>query len=159
MSTDEMLAKAKEIAEPKLKEIAADLQARFKQRFTEFLDKTKLDQVDDLLKQAGELRLKAVMTSDAHEAMQYARSSDAVLRQLSLMAKAEEVVAARAIGKMLKQAATALWDGFQTVATELLGVLVQGLISGALGSLSGGGGVGGALADAAGGFLGGGDND
>ena len=61
---------------------------------------------------------------------------------------AERVVAEKTIAAMIEKAALSVWEGFKSVAVGLLGVAVKGALTGLLGP------AGGAIADAAGSFLG-----
>jgi hypothetical protein len=88
------------------------------------------------------------MAKDKDEADQYAEAARDVLLQIKTILIAEEVVAQKQIAAMIEAAALSVWEGFKEVATAALGVVVKGALTGLLGP------AGGAIADAAGSFLG-----
>ena len=155
LDADKILEDLKAAAKPELEKRADELRTLFLEEIDEFVDSTQVHKLDDLLKKAASYEVQAVTASSRDEADQYAEAADEVLRQIKLLLIAEQIVASREIAAMIEAAAFSVWNGFKTVATTIIGVAVKGAISGLLGP------AGGALADAAGDFLGGvvGDGD
>lgn len=150
MSLDagKVLAELTKLAKPKLEETAAKLRGDFLQRFGDYMEGTDLKVVDDLLLKAANYEIEAVMQADKGKAAQYAEAAEDVLRQIALVLITERLVAERQVANMIQEAALAVFAGFKEVAITVVGVAVKGAVQGLLGS------VGGAVADAAGEFLG-----
>lgn len=147
LDKDKILADIKAAAEPELRKRAEDLRAQFLQNIDDFVDSSRIHVLDDLIKEAAEYEIKAVMADDADTARQYATAAEDTLRQISVILVAEKVVAEKTIAAMIQAAALSVWEGFKSVATGILGVAIKGAISGLIPG-------GGAIADAAGSFLG-----
>ena len=156
LDADKILADLKAAAKPELEKRAEELRSTFLKNIDDFVDSSRIHVLDDLIKKAAGYEVEAVMQSDPDKARQYATAAEDVLRQVSIILVAEKVVAEKQIGAMIQAALLTVWEGFKSVATGLLGVAVKGAMTGLLGP------AGGALADAAGEFLGdavGGDGD
>lgn len=147
LDADKILADLKAAAKPELEKRAEDLRAQFLTNVDDFVDSSRIHILDDLLKKAAKYEIDAVMSNDADTARQYATAAEDVLRQVSVVLVAEKVVAEKTIAAMIEAAALSVWEGFKSVATGLLSIAVKGVISGVIPG-------GGALADAAGEFLG-----
>lgn len=148
LDADKILADLKAAAKPELEKRAEELRASFLKNVDDFVDSSRIHFLDDLLKKAAEYEIQAVMESDRNRADQYATAAEDVLRQVSVVLVAEKVVAEKTIAAMIEKAALSVWEGFKSVAVGILGVAVKGALSGLLGP------AGGAIADAAGSFLG-----
>lgn len=147
LDKDKILADIKAAAQPELEQRAEELKAQFLKNVDDFVDSSRVHILDDLLAKAAKYEIKAVMADDADTARQYAEAAEDVLRQVSIVLVAEKVVAEKTIAAMIEAAALSVWEGFKSVATGLLGVAIKGAISGLIPG-------GGAIADAAGTFLG-----
>jgi len=158
LDADKILADLKAAATPELEKRAEELRATFLKNVDDFVDSSRVHVLDDLLKKAAKYEISAITEDDPDKARQYAEAAEDVLRQVSVVLVAEKVVAEKTVAAMIEQAALTVWEGFKSAATGLLGVAVKGAMTGLLGS------SGGAIADAAGSFLGdavggGGDGD
>ena len=147
LSADKIMADLKAAAKPELEKRAIELQATFLKNVEDFVDPAKVHVLEELLAKAAQYEIDAVMSDDADEARQYAEAAEDVLRQVSVRLVAEKVVAEKAVAAMIEAAALTVWEGFKSAATGLLGVVIKGAITGLIPG-------GGALADAAGSFLG-----
>jgi hypothetical protein len=148
LDKDKILADLKAAARPELEKRAEELRATFLKNVDDFVDASRIGVLDDLLAKAAKYEVEAVMADDPDTARQYATAAEDVLRQVSVILVTEKVVAEKQIAAMIQAAALSVWEGFKSVATGLLGVVIKGAITGLLGP---GGGM---LADTAGTFLG-----
>jgi hypothetical protein len=149
LDADKILEEIKKVAEPQLRETAKKIKQEFLDAFQGHLNQSAVDKFDDMMETVADLQIKAVTAEDRNIASQYASAADAKMRQISILLVAEKIVASQEIGNLIEAAAITVWNGFKEVAVTLVGVVVKGAMSGLLGP------VGGALADAAGDFLGG----
>ena len=147
LSKDKILADIRAAAEPELRQRADELRAQFLKNVDEFVDSSRVRVLDDLIKEAADYEVKAVMAEDAETARQYATAAEDTLRQISVILVAERVVAEKQIAAMIQAAALSVWAGFKSVATGMLGVAIKGVISGLVPG-------GGAIVDAVDTFLG-----
>ena len=148
LSFEKIVADLKEATRPELEKRAEELRSSFLTNIEEFIDSSKIDVIDDLLKKAADYEIKAVTESDRERATQYATASENVLRQISVILVTERVVAEKTFAAMIEKAAIAMWDGFKSAAVGVISIAAKGALTGLLGP------AGGALADAAGEFLG-----
>jgi hypothetical protein len=148
LDKDKILADLKAAAQPELEKRAEELRETFLKNVDDFVDSTKIGVLDDLLAKAAKYEIDAVMADDPDTARQYSEAAEDVLRQVSVVLVAEKVVAEKTIAAMIEAAALSVWEGFKSVATGILGVAIKGVATGLLGP------AGGAIADAAGSFLG-----
>jgi hypothetical protein len=148
LDKDKILADLKAAAKPELEKRAQELRATFLKNVDDFVDSSRVKVLDDLMAKAAKYEIEAVMASDPDTARQYATAAEDVLRQVSVILVTEKVVAEKKIAAMIQAAALSVWEGFKSVATGLLGVAIKGALTGLLGP------AGGAVADAAGTFLG-----
>ena len=148
LDKDKILADLKTAARPELEKRAEELRATFLKNVDEFVDTSRVGVLDDLLIRAAKHEIDAVLADDPDTARQYAEAAEDVLRQVSVVLVAERVVAEKQIAAMIQAAALSVWEGFKSVASGLLSVAIKGVVTGLLGP------AGGAIADAAGSFLG-----
>ncbi len=148
LDKEKIIADLKAAARPELEKRAEELRATFLKNVDEFIDTTRIGVLDDLLAKAAKYEIDAVLADDPDTARQYAEAAEDVLRQVSVVLVAERVVAEKQIAAMIQAAALSVWEGFKSVASGLLGVAIKGIVTGLLGP------AGGAIADAAGSFLG-----
>jgi len=148
LDAKKVLADLKAAAKPELEKRAEELRSTFLTNVDEFVDSSRVKVLDDLIAEAAEHEISAVMADDPDIARQYAEAAEDTLRQVSVILVAEKVVAEKQIAAMIQAALLTVWDGFKSVATGMLGVAVKGVMTGLLGP------AGGAIADAAGSFLG-----
>lgn len=148
LDMDKMLADLKAAAKPELEKRAEELRAQFLKNVDEFVDASRVKVLDDLMAKAAKYEVEAVTASDPDTARQYATAAEDVLRQVSVILVTERVVAQKQTAAMIQAAALSVWEGFKSVATAMLGVAIKGAMTGLLGP------AGGAVADAAGTFLG-----
>lgn len=148
LDADKILADLKAAATPELEKRAQELRATFLKNVDDFVDSSRVHVLDDLLAKAAKYEISAITENDPNKARQYAEAAEDVIRQVSVVLVAERVVAEKTIAAMIEQAALTVWEGFKSAATGLLGVAVKGVMTGMLGP------GGGAIADAAGTFLG-----
>lgn len=150
---DKVLDEIKGYAKAELEKRAVEIRERFAAQFKEFMEVSKLDVLDDLMKRAAAYEVSAVTEEDSNKARQYAEAASDVLRQISLVLVTERVVASKQVANMIQAAALTVWDGFKSVGSLVLGVAVKAAVQGAVDGLTGG--QGGAAAGAAADFLGG----
>jgi len=148
---EKLLADLKAAAKPELEKRADELRAQFLKNVDDFVDNSRVHILDDLMKKAAKYEIDAVTATDPNIARQYATAAEDVLRQISVILVAERVVAEKTVAAMIQAAAISVWEGFKSVAVGLIGVAVKGVLTGVLGP------AGGAIAEAAESFLGGGD--
>lgn len=138
----------KRVAEPELDKRVNELRSKFIKDIDEFVDSTKIDKLDDLLKTAGAYEVKAILATDRAEADQWAEAASEKLRQIRLLLIAERIVASREMAAMIEAAAVSIWEGFKSVAGSMMNIAIKSAVTGLLGP------AGGVIADAATGFLG-----
>lgn len=143
-----LLKEIQDLAGPELEKRANEVRSLFLRQVEDFVSGSRADKLDDLLKRAGEYKVKAVLADNRNHADQYAEAADEVLRQIELLLIAEHIVASREIAAMIQQAALIAWEGFQTVAGGILNFALKTVVSTFLGP------GGAALVDGLGGFLG-----
>lgn len=148
LDMDKIKADLISLAKPELEKRADELRASFLKGVEDFVDTSRIGKLDDLLKKAAGYEIKAITETDHDRAVQYATAAEDVLRQISVILVAEKAVAEKQTAAMIEKAARIAFEGFKSVATGILSVVFKSLLDGLLGS------AGGALADAAGGFLG-----
>lgn len=148
LDKEKIIADLKAAARPELEKRADELRATFLKNVDEFVDSTHIGVLDDLLIKAAKYEIDAIMADDPDTARQFAEAAEDVLRQVSVVLVAEKVVAEKQIAAMIQAAALSVWEGFKSVASGLLSVVIKGVVTGLLGP------AGGAIADAAGSFLG-----
>jgi hypothetical protein len=147
LDKDKIWEDIKKAAEPELRKRADELREMFLKNVDDFVDSSRISYLDDLLKEAAEYEIKAIMADDPDTARQYATAAEDTLRQVSVVLVTEKVVAEKTIAAMIEAAALTVWEGFKSAAAGLLGVAIKGVISALIPG-------GGAIADAAGDFLG-----
>ena len=134
-------------AKPDLEKRADELRQQFLSNIDEFVDSANIDKLDDLLKRAASYEVKAILAADREEAEQYASAAEDVLRQVRLTVISERIATSREVASMIEAAALSVWEGFKSVGTGVLNVAIKAVVN----SIVPGGG---AIVDAASGFLG-----
>lgn len=147
LDLNKLLDEIKRVAEPDLKQRADELRQQFLANIDEFVDSTNIDKLDDLLKKAATYEVKAIMATDREEAEQYASAAEDVLRQVKLTVISERIATSREVASMIEAAALSVWEGFKSVGAGVLNVAIKAVVN----SIVPGGG---AIVDAASGFLG-----
>lgn len=147
LDLDKILADVKAAAQPDLEQRAKELREQFLSSILDIVDSTNIDKLDDLLRKAASYEIRAVLSTDRAEAEQYATAAEEVLRQVKLTVIAERIATSREVAAMIEAAALTVWGGFKSVASGVLNVAVKAVINSVVPG-------GGAIADAASGFLG-----
>jgi len=132
-------------AKPQLKELGKGLVANFQERFSQFVDAEDLDRFKELSQEAMDNETKALLATDPDIARQYTEAAKSNIRSLETLSLAAEVAKDAQTASMFMEALSAVLDAFKGMAAGVLKIAVKGVISGVVGSVSDGAGLGEAL--------------
>ena len=79
LDADKILADLKAAAKPELEKRAEELRTMFLTNVDEFVDSSRIHFLDNLLKEAAEYEIQAIMSDDAETARQYATAAEDTL--------------------------------------------------------------------------------
>jgi hypothetical protein len=134
------LEKAKEIASPALKAVADDLKAQFMQSLGEIKDAVHRDKIESIFKEAAEVKLKAFVAKDQDEQRRLARVYELKVLSIETYVLASKIVADAKAASLVKEMLKSILDALGSVALAVLKTVVEGVVSGAITSITGGAG-------------------
>ena len=139
----EVAESVRKLADPKLKDLFDNLPGQFVEGVKDHINGALADRLTAALKDAANLRYKALTAENQDIARQYAEGVETALRRVKVMVVAERIVAEEAIGNVILDAFKSALDVAADIGKGLLTTITAGLVKGAIAGFTGGEGDGG----------------
>ena len=129
-------------AAPELERLADDLSKQFLGGLKGILanaDAAARDKVADLIKKGYDFKRKAITADTQEEAREYSEAVATTVRRVKTILLAEKLVAEESVAALVSNLFETALDGLATIAKGLLGTIAEGVVSGVISSIAGGG--------------------